>query len=382
MGSMKKRTIFIMGRVLDQLDGLGVYSYHLLSHVFEKDKESNYIILLRSSNNAAIFDEYKNVHVEIYHSRSKVIWDQIIAPLTARRYKADMIFNPKFSLPLLSKRPGVFVLHGSDWFANPSNYKWWDNIYIRIMLPLYCRKAKKLLSIAQIAVDDLEKHIGLDTRKVTVNYAAPAPHFGQIADKEVLKNFIERYRLPDHFILTVARVYHSGHDRLDEYPGGNNESLVRGYRKYRALGGTLPLVVAGRDIENYLRSHGFNDNDLEGIHFTGFIPNNEIVKAYNIAEFFVLATLYECFPLPLIEAMASGCPALVPNTGGCPELGETAARYIDPLDIDAIGNAMFEIAGSEALRMQMREAGLKRASMFSWDRTAELTLKVFNDVCH
>jgi len=370
-----------MGRVLDQLDGLGVYSSNLLHHVFEKDKENSYIILLRSDKNASIFDDYKNVQVEVCPSRSKIAWDQIIVPLAARRYQVDMIFNPKFSLPLLSRRPGVFVLHGSDWFANPSNYTWWDNIYIRIMLPMYCRKAKRLLSIAQIAVDDLVKHIGLDPGKVTVNYAAPAPHFFPIMDKQVLEDFAEYYHLPSQFILTVGRVYHSGHDRLDEYPGGNNESLVRGYQKYRTLGGTLSLVVVGRDIEQYLRSHGFSDRDLEGIHFTGFIPNTDIVKAYNLAEFFVLATLYECFPLPLIEAMSSGCPALVPNTGGCPELGETAAHYINPLDINSIGDAIFEIAGSEKLRMKMRESGLKRAAMFSWERTADLTLKVFDGVC-
>ncbi|MFQ5420782.1 MAG: glycosyltransferase family 4 protein [Anaerolineae bacterium] len=378
---MKKRTILIMGRVLDQLDGLGVYTANLLRHVFEKDRESNYLVLLRTDNNATIFDGYDNVKVEVQPSRSKLLWDQVLVPLAARRHRADIIFNPKFSLPLLSGRAGVFVLHGSDWFANPGNYTWWDNIYIRVMLPLYCRKAKRLLSIAQIAVDDLAKYIGLDTGKVTVNYAAPAPHFKRITDKPVLDDFARRYHLPDRYILTVGRVYHSGHDNLDEYPGGNNESLVRGYQKYRALGGTLPLVVVGRDIEDYLRGHGFDDKDLEGLHFTGFIPNTEIVNAYNLADFFVLATLYECFPLPLIESMACGCPALVPSTGGCPELGVTAARYINPLDTDEIGNAMFEIAGSDQLRAEMREAGLKRAAMFSWGRTADLTLEVFDKVC-
>ena len=374
------RTICIMGRVLDQMDGLGVYSTNLLKSLFKQDTDSRYVILLRNNANAGIFDEYKNVEVKTIPSKSKLWWDQIIVPLAARKIEADIIFNPKFSLPLLTGRQGVFVLHGSDWFVNPGNYMWWDNIYIRVMMPIYCRKAKRLLSIAQIAVDDLVKYIGLDVGKVSVNYAAPAPHFKQIKDKSTLREFSKKYGLPDRFILTVGRVYHTGHDKLDEYPGGNNESLVRGYLRYRELGGTLPLVVVGRDIEKYLRSHGFGDESLANIYFTGFVPNIEIVNMYNLADLFVLATLYECFPLPLIEAMTCGCPAVVPKTGGCPEQGGKAPRYIDPLNVEDIGTALFEVAESPEKRSKMRKAGLERAANFSWDRTAASTLAVFDEI--
>jgi glycosyltransferase involved in cell wall biosynthesis len=369
-----------MGRVLDQMDGLGVYSSNLLRHMLKKDTDSRYVILLRSAANAPIFDEFKNVETWVLPSRSKTWWDQVLVPMAARRAGADIIFNPKFSLPLFSRRAGVFVLHGSDWFVNPSNYMWWDNIYIRVMLPIFCRKASRLLSISDVAVRDLVKYARLDASKVSVSYAAPASHFVPSDDGASLREFAERYKLPDRFILTVGRVYHSGHDRLDEYPGGNNETLVRGYQRYRATGGTLPLVVAGKDIDKYLKTHGFSESDLADIYFTGFVPNTEIVKLYNLADFFVLATLYESFPLPLIEAMASGCPALVPRTGGCPDLGSTAARYVDPFDFNAIGTAMLEMEQSPERRAEMRLLGLERANLFSWTRTAEVTLQVLDDL--
>ena len=374
------RTICVMGRALDQMDGLGVYSSTLLRHVLERDPQTRYLILLRTDKNASLFREFENAETRVIPTRSKVWWDQVVVPLAARRAHADLIFNPKFSVPLFSRRPSVFVLHGSDWFVNPKNYKWWDNLYIRLILPLYLRKATRLLSISQMVVDDLVRHVGLDAAKVTVNYAAPGSHFVPISDRASLSEFAERYRLPERFMLTVGRVYHTGHDGLDEYPGGNNESLIRGYRYYRAAGGTLALVVVGRDIEKYLRGHGFTDADLEGVHFTGFIPNAELVRAYNLADFFVLATLYESFCLPLIEAMASGCPALVPITGACPELAADAARYVDPLDVEAIGKAMLEIAGSEELRKRLRHAGLERAAQFSWDWTADRAIETFERI--
>jgi glycosyltransferase involved in cell wall biosynthesis len=377
---MNSRTICIMGRLLDQDDGLGVYSSNLLRNLFDLDRDSRYLVLLRTNKCAGLFESYPNVQTRVISSRSKLWWDQVSVPRAARRAGADIIFNPKFSLPLLSRIPGVFVLHGSDWYINPGNYTWWDNIYIRIMMPIYIRKAARLLSISQVAIDDLVKYAGLDPRKVSPSYGAAGAHFRAIKDPKSLREFAERYRLPEHFILTVGRVYHTGHDRLDEYPGGNNERLILGFRLYRERGGKLPLVVVGRDIEKYLRSHGFDDAALKGVHFTGFIPNVEIVNVYNLAEFFVLATLYESFPLPLIEAMACGCPAMVPKTGGCPELAQGAARLIDPLDVRSIAEGMLALDRSPDLRAQMRAAGLERAGRFSWRRTAEVTLRVLDEV--
>jgi glycosyltransferase involved in cell wall biosynthesis len=274
----------------------------------------------------------------------------------------------------------VFVLHGSDWYVNPGNYTRWDNMYIRTMMPVYCRKASRLLAISNVVVDDLVRYAHLDRGKVTVSYAAPAAYFKPVQDRKALRDFAEPYRLPERFMLTVGRVYHTGSDRPVEYPGGNNESLIRAYRRYRDAGGKLDLVVAGRDIDRYLRTHGFTDRDLEGIRFTGFIPNTEIVMAYNLAEFLVLATLYESFCLPLIEAMASGCPAIVPNTGGCPEVAQGAARLINPLDIPSIAEAMLALDRSPDLRARMRAVGLGRVKMFSWDRTAQKTLDVFDSI--
>jgi len=369
-----------MGRALDQLDGLGVYSVNLLRHMMAQDPMTRYVILLRSERHAMVFDQIPNAEIQVIPSRSKLWWDQLLVPLAARRMDADIIFNPKFSLPLFSKRPSVFVLHGSDWYVNPGNYSWLNNWYIRIMLPIYCHKAARMLSIAPIVVDDLVKHARLDARKVTVTYAAAAPYFRFIEDKASLKDFAERYHLPERFILTVGRVLHTGHDRLDEYRGGNNETLIRAYGRYRADGGSLPLVVVGRDIEAYLRRHGFRDRELQGIHFTGFIPNEEILNAYNLAEFFVLATLYESFCLPLLEAMICGCPALVPSTGAPPQIGGQAARYVNPYDEVSYADGMMELTRSPLLRAEMRAAGLGQARRYAWQKTAEMTLGVLEAI--
>lgn len=377
---MTERVICVMGRVLDQDDGLGVYAFNLLDNMMKQDKKSLYTILLRTEKNMTLFDHHNNARTLVLPSRIKSWWDQITVMLTARKLKADIIFNPKFSIPLFSGRSSIFVLHASDWYVNPGNYEWWDNIYIRIMLPLYFRKAKHLLSISDTIRDDLVKYAKIDSKKVTATYAAPSPHFKPITANSILEEFKLKYRLPDRFILSVCRAYHTGHGGSIPYPGGNIEGLLQGYDWYRNNGGNLPLVIVGEDIDKYLRERGFSIKDLRGVCLTGFIPHEEIVKAYNLADIFVLTTLYESFSLPLVEAMASGCPVIAPNTGACPEVAGDAACLVDPRDSIAIGKSMIELLLSNEVRNRLRNKGFKRASIFTWDKTASRTLEVFDAI--
>ena len=377
---MRERVICVMARMLDQEDGLYVYARNLLEQLLTLDSASRYLILLRTEKRADLFDSFPNADVRVLPARIKMAWDQVVAPLAAWREDADLIFNPKFSLPLLSRRPATFVLQGSDWYVNPNNYPWWDNLYIRLTMPLYVGKARRLLAISRTVVDDLEPHLALDRSKIEISYAAASPSFTAERDPAALARFRDDYSLPERFILTVARGYHTGHGRMPEYPGGNNERLVQGYRRYRAQGGRLPLVVAGNRIEPYLRARGFGDAELEGVHFIGFVPHDRIHLAYQLAELFILATLNESFGFPLVESMACGCPAIVPSTGACAEIGGAAVRLIDPYDTDDIAGRLLELDRSPELRAELRRAGIERARRFTWRETAKRTLSVFDSL--
>lgn len=374
---MRERVICVMARMLDQDDGLYVYAHNLLEQLLSLDASSRYVILLPSDRRARIFDRFPNAEVLVRRA-PKTLWDQVVAPVSAWRAGADLIFNLKFSLPLVWNRAATFVLQGSDWYVNPQNYPWWDNLYIRATMPLYLRKANRLLAISQTVVDDLTPHLDLDESRIEISYAASGPSFGTDRNEPALREFRAAHSLPERFILTVARGYHTGHGRMPEYPGGNNERLMQGYRGYRERGGRLPLIVVGNRIEEYLRGRGFEEKDFEGVSFTGFIPHERMHMAYQLADLFVLATLNESFGFPVVEAMACGCPVIAPSTGACSEIGGSAIRLIDPYDADSITARLLELDGSPDLREEMRRAGLERARRFSWEETARRTLTVFD----
>jgi glycosyltransferase involved in cell wall biosynthesis len=377
---MPGRTIGVMGRVLDQEGGLGVYARCLLPELLSQDPDTRYVIFLSTEKSRDLLRRFPNAEPHVLPARSKLYWDQVTVALAARRLGVDLIFNPKFSIPLLSGRPCVFVQQGSDWYVNPQNYEWWDNLYMRVMLPLYSRKARRTLAISQATLDDLAKYAHIDVSDSVVSYAGVAPNITAERDTKALTEFRAKHRLPERFILTVSRAYHSAQRRLIPYPGGNDETLLRAYRRYRERGGELPLVVVGFRIKEYLSERGFSDRELADVHFLGLVPNTEIHLAYQSAECFVLASLCESFGIKILEALATGCPAIVPSTCGSPEIAGGAARLVNPHDEMDIAQALTDVTGSEEVRRAMREKGLRRAQGLTWQDTARKTLAVFDEI--
>ncbi len=216
----------------------------------------------------------------------------------------------------------------------------------------FSRKARRTLAISQATLDDLAKYADIDVSNSVVTYAGVAPNITAARDPQALAQFRAKHRLPERFILTVTRAYHSAQRRLIPYPGGNDETLVRAYRRYRERGGELPLVVVGFRIEEFLRERGFSDRDLADVRFLGSVPNTEMHLAYQSAECFVLATLCESFGIKILEALATGCPAIVPSTCASPEIAGGAARLINPHNQEEIAQALAEVTGSAELRRQ------------------------------
>ena len=377
---MDKRTVCVIARGADQDDGQGIYNRSLLRELFVLDPDTHWVLVLMTEKCVELFSGFPNVTIEVVPARFKLAWDQVTVPRIARRYNADLIFNPKFSIPLFTRKPCLFVLHGADWYVNPQNYTWWDNLYIRVMLPLYCRKAARLLSISATIADDLEQYAGVDLRKVTVSYAAPNANFTEDPNVDAVDAFRSRYSLPQHFILTVLRVQHTVFQGASPYTGANSENIIKAYQLYRRNGGSLPMVAVGGKVHEYLLGQGFTDHDLAGVTFTGLIPHGDMPLAYQAADLFIQATLYESFGFRIVEAFACGCPSILPSTGAAPEIAGGAARLVDPLSVEGMARALQEFEDQPSLREEFRAKGLLRAKDFTWRKTAEKTLDTINSI--
>ena len=102
-----------------------------------------------------------------------------------------------------------------------------------------------------------------------------------------------------------------------------------------------------------------------------------LVKYYQDAIGFVFPSLHETFGMPIVEAMASGCPVITSSTTACSEVAGNAALLVDPRSVDEISSAMKKLVMDIGLRQSLAEKGLKRASQFTWKKCAEEHLNVF-----
>ena len=366
--------IGVMLRTLDEKGGVGVYSRNLIETLLEIDRRNEYLLLYRSREHLGRYADRPNVTERLLEARSKVTWDQWAVPRACRRFGADLILHPKFTVPLLADVPTVMVLHGADWFLPGARqfYGRLDRAYMRVFMPLYLRKAVVALSVSQLTTDDFVRIFDLPPDKVRTVYFGPARHFRRVADQAELAAVREKYKLPERFIFTLSKV------------GGGERKNIRGvFEAYALLHGKVPhkLVVGGKDLEGFRRDYDIPDAGWgRDVIFPGYLDQRDLPAIYSACDLYLYPSNQEAFPIPITEAMACGTPIVTSRVNGPEEIAGEAAMLVDPRDPEEIAGAVLEVLGDRTVARRLSEAGLERSRIFSWDACARRTLEILEEV--
>jgi len=140
----------------------------------------------------------------------------------------------------------------------------------------------------------------------------------------------------------------------------------------------VKFVVIGRETKEFFSQRYAPDDDIHNdIIVLDFVAQEELPHIYTLADGFFFPSKYESFGIPILEAMACGCPVITSTSYSCPEVSGGAAILVDRTDIDEMSEALDRLLSSKELQKKMRAEGLKNARNFSWDKAAEETIKVF-----
>jgi glycosyltransferase involved in cell wall biosynthesis len=166
-------------------------------------------------------------------------------------------------------------------------------------------------------------------------------------------------------------------------PRKNVKMLIDAYTMMRRKTGIgHKLLMIGKPkyrfapVFDAIKASGFENDIL----FTGFVTDDDLPMYYNAAEVFVFPSRYEGFGLPVLEAFGCGTPVITTTSSSLPEVAGDAAVLVDPYDTEALADAMENVLGNEKLRTKLRADGLARAAEFSWERTARMTMDVYERV--
>jgi glycosyltransferase involved in cell wall biosynthesis len=368
--------IGVMLRSIDEKGGVGVYTRNIIAELLRFDRKNEYILLYRNPSNIGRFSMYKNAAERLVKGSNKAYWDQVAIPYTCWKEKFDIIFHPKFTVPLFAPCKAVMVVHGADWLIpeQAQYYSYWDVMYMKLMLPIYFNKASAIISVSQETTNNFNRLLKLPPDKVKTIYFAPARHFRRIKDQELLDQVRDRYHLPNKYILTLTK--RQGDTRK------NFGQILKAYSSYHGrTQQPYKLVVGGKDC-HYLRDEyaipqiGYGDDIL----FPGWIDQEDMPAVYSMADLYLYPSNLEAFPIPITEAMACGTPILTSNVNGLKEIAGDAAIMVDPSDSNAISEGISLILSNHKIRTSLSRKGLERSSHFTWDECAKTTLDLLETV--
>ena len=368
--------IGIMLRSIDEKGGVGVYTRNIVKELLRLDKDNEYILFYANSSNIGVFSHYENVREVLVRGSHKAVWDQVSIPRAARIERLDILFHPKFTVPLFAPCKSVMVVHGADWLIpeQAQFYPWWNVKYMQMMLPFYFRKSSAVISVSQETTDNFNRTLGLPQDKIQTIYFAPARHFKRISDPAVLQQVQARYQLPNKFILTLTK--RKGDSRK------NLGQVLKAYACYHErTQQPHKLVIGGKDCHLFREEYAIpKDGYGKDILFPGWIDQADMPAVFSLADLYLYPSKLEAFPIPLTEAMACGTPILTSNVNGLKEIAGDAALLIDPNNTEQIANGMARILSNSELRESLSRKGLARSTLFSWDLCAKSTLALLERV--
>jgi glycosyltransferase involved in cell wall biosynthesis len=229
-------------------------------------------------------------------------------------------------------------------------------------------------TISEATRNDLLARRKLNPERVTTIYLAASPElFHPISDKIIIKAVKQKYELPEgNYFLSLHSLA----------PHKNMEHLIACFKKIISQEKTqdLHLVICGGNKEAgalMTEANQLTAADLEFIHFTGFVDDRDLAAIYSDALGFIFPSLYEGFGLPVLEAMQCGCPAISSNTSSLPEVVGEAGFLVSPTDEDKLCECMLKLYRSSELRANYSQLSLDRSALFSWQKTVDETVQIY-----
>ena len=298
-------------------------------------------------------------------------WSLTALPRTARKARLDVFHAPAYTAPVWGVHPLVVTIHDVSYERQPDWYPYWRDPARRMFYRHSACVADRVITDSDFSRREIEAAYELDDSRV------------RVVPLGVSSSFMPKNGRPLHGAAAGWRpsILHVG----DLHPRRNVGLLVEALAELRARHPALvdtQLVFAGRrragvqDVRTLAAARGLSD----AIRFVFDPDEATLIALFQNASVFAYPSLYEGFGLPLLEAMACGLPVVASTAGAVPEVVGSAGLLVDPHHPTAWAEALAAVLTSPARALALREAGLRRAAAFSWKRTAEMTLAVYEEV--
>lgn len=351
--------------------GKGWYTYNLVHELLKLDKNNQYILYTNSKKNP--FPEAENAQLRCIGETSARWHFQVLKDLRAN--PVDLFFAPtSYIIPAFAPKSlkVIITVHDLVAFLFPATHSMKATIIERLTLEKALKKARKVLVVSENTQKDLLERFDYPEQNIHETPCAPSDFYREPVDEAELQKAKEKLKLPDKFILAVGTLE----------PRKNFTTLIKGFVTFKKRHPDFKLVIVGKkgwkfqQIEKTLEEYNMKDEVI----FPGYVKGEDLHKIYKLAHAFVFPSLYEGFGIPPLEAMASGCPVVSSNVASLPEVVGDAGLLIDPKNSYKMAEAVADLIDHDTVRNTMIERGYKQAEKFTWQKSAQTALEVFNSL--
>ncbi|MDO8529482.1 MAG: glycosyltransferase family 1 protein [bacterium] len=366
--------------------GVGHYTYQLIRNLLELDKENEYVLFFDFRVREKDIKKFTKPNVKIkfypfsdYKKYLPVAYSEILGTATLHKEKLDVLHSTSPTSRIPTGYGGKCVIT----FQDLAIYKvehCYNSIKCakdRTVYKMMARKARKIIAVSESTKKDIQEMFNVPDDRITVIHNGLDKRFFDIPQIDSRK-ILEKYGIAKKYILFVGTLEPSKNiARLLEAFALFKKEIKKNNFNFDYL-----LVLAGKkgwlsqEYPRIAKDLGISKD----IVFTGYIVGDELVPLFKNAEFFVMPSLYEGFGMTVLEAFATGTPAIISRVSSLPEIAGEAAQFVDPMNKEEIFGAMLKFSQDENLRNEFRAKGIEQAKKFDWQETARKTLEVYKSL--
>ena len=344
--------IAVDGRPLRHpFSGIGVYTREILSRI-ANDHEL-FIYLDRKPKRP--IDIAGTVRSGPSRRLSGLLTTNVAFAHWAKQDRVDVFFSPRHHLPLaLQDTPAVVTIHDMVWRVAPETMQPVNRLLDTTLVPLALTRAERIIAVSADTANRVAEYCG--RRDVTTIHNAARDLSPDVP-----------FTYPRPYFLFVGT----------KEPRKNLRGTVEGFRRASAAGLNHDLVLVGPS--------GWGESGLsdtvggDRIVDLGTISDERLSGAYQSCNALVLASFYEGFGIPLVEAMRYGKPVITSGTSAMAEIAGDAGILVDPGSPDSIARALLKLTNDVEARHRLATNARRRSRAFSWDRAAQSTIEVLRE---
>ena len=299
-------------------------------------------------------------------------WHLVDWPPLTRDARVQVLHAPSLAVPPKSRRPLVVSVHDAAPWLFPDSFplrgRWFHHAGMRAA----ARRADAILTGTEAAAAELRAHTSLPASRIRViPYGVDHPYAGP--EPEEAWAALERYHLSDtQYVLWVGSLE----------PRKGLGTLVAAAATLARQDVALTLVLAG--YSGWRNANVISPDDRAALgprlRELGRVPDPDLQALYANASVFAFPSVHEGFGLPVLEAMAAGVPVIASDIPAIREVAADAAVLVAPGDAGAWAEALLRVLEDPSVQADLAGSGRRRAALFSWRRTAEATLAVYEEL--